>query len=675
MSAPVEGGYEGSRPLVPSLIRTPEQLAEAVEHVLKFDEFCVDVEVPQVPGYDFPSPKINQVTWVGIAVSDRVVLIPMGHTVGRMLEPARVDMIVPPNEEDRRVLVNGERSQAKTHRLHVPPVYADPGPQLTPDVVFEALRPVFFSDKLKIGHNLKFDLESVAKYYDGTIPPGPYLDTILLTHVLDENLLKYDLKGLVMDYLRVSKKPEVRKEFYPNLGKTVETEPIDMVAQYLAKDVWYCLLFSKAHRKFLARDPELVEALQVEMDLYGPLMEMELYGISIDVALLQERGDVLRDEQTQITQKIWDICGESFPVSNTNKRRHFLYDQDPGCQGLKPLSYTQKTNTPQLNQAVLEHYKDSNELASLFLEWSEKEKVIGTFIEGLQAKLIDGRLHTSFKQHGTKTNRLSSSSPNLQQIPRGTMIRDAFRADDGYSLVVADYDQVELRCASYLCQDPTMMKVFQEGQDIHAEAAAAMLQVPVDEVTKEQRQVGKTQNFGVLYGAGPDKVAVVAGVNKEKAEEFIDLYYQRFAGLMQWKMKVLKDARKSAKMGVKYQTPFTSIPPVGRRRRLPDLFSMDRMERSRAERQVVNSIVQGFAGYVNKYALIDLTQALQGTTGRIVLNVHDEVVVQAPDEDIEAIKKIVVATMEGVQYHGVPILGQVPLTAEANIAKRWSEAK
>ena len=150
MSAPVEGGYEGSRPLVPSLIRTPEQLAEAVEHVLKFDEFCVDVEVPQVPGYDFPSPKINQVTWVGIAVSDRVVLIPMGHTVGRMLEPARVDMIVPPNEEDRRVLVNGERSQAKTHRLHVPPVYADPGLEVLSNFLFKKVRFPLETDRLHL---------------------------------------------------------------------------------------------------------------------------------------------------------------------------------------------------------------------------------------------------------------------------------------------------------------------------------------------------------------------------------------------------------------------------------------------------------------------------------------------------------------------------------------------
>lgn len=666
-------GGELSR-LTPHLIRTPEELAEAVHHLRKFDEFVVDIEAPQVEGYEFPYPKINTVTWVGFAVADRVVLIPMGHTVGRMLEPARVEMIAPPNIEDRRVLKDGTRSKAKTYRQHIPAVYADPGPQLTPDVVFEALRPVFFSDALKIGHNLKFDLESIAKYYDDLIPPGPYFDTTVATHVIDENLVKYDLKGLVMDWLRVKGK-DARKAFYPNLGKTVEHEPIDEVAQYLAMDVWRDLIFSRATRRMLAAEQGLLDVLQIEMDLYGPLMEIEMFGVHVDVPMLMERGKKLEEERDAITEKVWDICGQPFDLTNANMKRHFMFDTGPGpgCQGLKPLSYTEKTNTAQINRAVLEHYQDTNELARLLLEWSDKEKVISTFISGMSSKLIDGRLHTSYKQHATKTGRLSSSQPNLQQIPRGTMIRDCFLADEGCSFVVADYDQVELRCVAYLAQDETMIEVFQQGLDIHAEAAAAMLQIPIEQVTPEQRAMGKTQNFGTLYGAGPDKIATVAGVNLKRAEEFIELYYERFAGLSAWKVRVLKEARANGQVGT--SVPYTIIPPVGRRRRLPDLFSMDFGKRMRAERQVVNSIVQGFAGYVNKLAVIDLTENLYTTTGHIVLNVHDEIVVQAPDEHAEKIKEILTATMEGVRYEGEPILGSVPLTAEAGIAKRWSEAK
>jgi DNA polymerase-1 len=254
------------------------------------------------------------------------------------------------------------------------------------------------------------------------------------------------------------------------------------------------------------------------------------------------------------------------------------------------------------------------------------------------------------------------------------MIRDAFVADEGQLLVVADYDQVELRCAAYLSNDTEMVRVFKEGLDIHAQAAAAMLDVPLEEVTKDQRQVGKTQNFGTLYGAGPQKIALVADCSMEQAQEFIARYFEQFAGLSSWKDQMILKARKTGSRNNKV-IPYTLIPPFGRRRRLPDLYAEEIRDRARAERQVINSIVQGFAANVMKLAMIDLYEKIKDSPIQILLNVHDELVVQAPEDMIKEAEELVVTTMEGVTYNGSPILGAVPLTADAGIGKRWSEAK
>jgi DNA polymerase-1 len=642
----------------------------AVGHISKYDEFTVDVET------NFAHPKINEISWIGFAVPDRVFLIPMGHPKGVLLTPSYSEKRVPP-EEERKVLKSGKLSEVKKSYT-VPATFADPGPQLRQDEVFELLKPLFFSDRTKIGHNVKFDLESIAKYY-GEIPPGPYVDTIILTHVLDENLDRYGLKDLIMDWLRVPPNPDVRKKFYPNLGKIgVSEQPIDEVAQYLAKDVWYTHLYYRENMRILNKVPALRETFDIEMGLYPVLMDMELTGIRIDVDLLKRRGVELEHERAATAGRIWSICGEQFPISNPTMKRKYLFGpKKDGGQGLKPMTFTAKTNTPQLNQATLEHYAKENELAAMMLEWADKDKIIGTFIEGLTEKLVKSRLHTSFNQHRTVTGRLSSMNPNLQQIPRGDVIRDAFIADAGQLLVVADYDQVELRCAAFLSNDAEMVRVFKEDLDIHAQAASAMLNVALEDVTSEQRQVGKTQNFGTLYGAGPQKIATVADCSMEQAQEFIARYFEQFAGLASWKDSMILKARKTGRRNDDKMIPYADIPPFGRRRRLPDLYAEEMRDRSRAERQVINSIVQGFAASVMKCALIDLRENIiqSGLPVTILLNVHDEVVVQAPENMIEEAKSLVVDTMSAVTCNGNPILGPVPLTAAAGIGKSWSEAK
>jgi DNA polymerase I len=324
-------------------------------------------------------------------------------------------------------------------------------------------------------------------------------------------------------------------------------------------------------------------------------------------------------------------------------------------------------------------------VARLLLEWSGLEKLRGTFIEGLSGFLQphpDGtqRVHTGFKQHGTKTGRLSAAEPNPQQLPREVpgkaSIRSLYVAGPGYQLIVADYDQIELRCAAYESRDPEMLAVFRRGEDIHRSAAAAMFQVELEDVTEEMRSVGKTQNFAVLYGAGPAKIAFVAGCSLQRAKKLIRRYYRTFEALEPWKAKLLKQAREAGDFNDGARPPHVVIPPVGRLRRLPDLYENSFGLRSHAERQAVNARIQGFASNIAKMAMIDLHPRLSEFNARMLMQVHDEVVIRVDEERVVEALPLVVKTMSGVTNgDDKPILGAVPLIVSAKVGYTWASAK
>lgn len=667
------------RTTIPHLVTTRSELESVVRQLLAYDAFVIDVETT------FDGAHQNEVLWVGLAsYGTEVHLIPLKHPKGRLLIPEHLERRIPP-EEERKVLASGKLSTAK-REYRVPAVFEAPPPQLYAGEAFEILEPLLFSDRQKIGHNLKFDLLSISKYY-GKIPPGPYHDTIIITHLLNENLLEYGLKPTILDWFdvgvfytdgkRVTNK-HIREAYYPNVGKQgVDNFAIDKVAQYLAQDVRFTWLLWKKRFPMLA-EHDLQAAYALEMGLYGVLMSMEKAGVTVNQ---QHMAHVKADLESQIKAievEVWKMAGVQFPLSNTNKKRDLLFlPKKDGGQGLKPLGYTPKDKKPILNQVTLEKYRDTNQLAALFLGWSELEKLRGTFIEGLSSHLINGKIHTSFKQHSTVTGRLSASDPNLQQIPRESSIRELFVADPGYTFVVSDYDQIELRCAAFLSQDEAMMQVFIEEQDIHRAAAAAMYGKAVEDVTSEERQAGKSQNFLTLYGGGAAKLAKTAKVDIKVAEQFIARYYQMFPGLMAWKTKIVKDAiARGDRRNLPKSSPYVLIPPVNRQRRLIDLFSVDAYERFRAERQAVNAVVQGFASNIMKQALIDLYHALPSDS-IMLLTVHDEVVIQTPlSSDADAVKELVTLVMSSVKCpQGLSIIGNVPLVASANIGPSWAEAK
>ena len=583
--------------------------------------------------------------------------------------------------------------------------YEPAPPQLYPHEVLELLRPLMFSDKGKVGHNVKFDLMSVAKYYGGEIPPGPYHDTIILTHVLDENLTEYNLKTLTAEWLKIPHAQ--RKTWYPNMGKEgTDNFGLDEVARYLAKDVRYAWMRFQDLMPRLERKG-LRSVYDFEMAVYPTVMAMEAHGFPVDLSRLEEVRVDMMASIAEIEDKAWKMAGDQFPLSNYDAKRWVLFGESGHknpqgqpipvyganrkqlrSQQLQVRTRTEKEELPQVTGAVLEYYADKgNAMADLLKRWAELEKLRGTFIEGIHGFLHHHSdalptIHTSLKQYGTVTSRFTSSQPNLQQLPREQegrhSIRELFVAGPGRRLIVADYDQIELRCAGFLSGDVEMVRVFKRGEDIHRSAAAAMFQMDAAKVTGALRQVGKTQNFAVLYGAGPDKIAFVAGCSVKRAKELIKSYFVTFAQLEPWKYRELQLARKRGdRSNPLLDPPRIIIPPFGRLRRLPMLFELqEEWRRFHAERQAINALCQGFASYITKLAMVGLHDSLPEGS-QMIAQVHDEIIVIADDDVADEAEKVTKYVMEHVldPLQGAPILGGVPLVASASQGDTWAAAK
>lgn len=657
----------------PYLIRTRHDLKTAVARCSQYDAFVIDVETDGV------FTKTNWVTWVGLATHGQCFLIPIGQRHGRLIKRAHSKMELPPDHL-RAVLQNGTLSMRKV-KVNYPAVFGDPGEQLDPAVVFEELQPLLFSDQIKIGHNVKFDLMTVSKYYGGELPPGPYEDTMIMQHVVDENRRLYDLKECVLDMLRVVGLDQ-RRTYYPKLGKTIMNESLMDVARYLSKDTYLCWLL-RHHLRERLKKQGLESVFRLEMDVYPAVMRMEMNGAAIDTDEMQAVGADLRQQITLIENRAWQIADGPFQMTDVNKKRELLFmpkDKVKGGQGLKPLTWTAKTGVPQLNQFTLEHYSETNELARLFSEWSAAAKLHSTYIVGLRDRMHerDGQhyVYTSFTQQGTVTGRLSSRDPNVQNIPTDSSIRGLFIAPDGQILIVADYDQIELRVIAHFSGDPVMQGIFQRGEDIHAGTAAAVLGKEIEEVTPiERSKIGKPLNFAVGYGAGWQKVAAMSGTSERQAKLFVRRYYERFAMIQPWKRRVLLEAWKRGDPKNPYgQPPFVTT-LLGRKRRLPELYSGDNALKSRAERQAINHRVQGTAAEIMKIAIIRVDRAFQDTPYQMLMTVHDELLSAVPEAEAEQAKAAVVTAMSGICFaNGDPILN-VPLVVSCGTAKRWSEAK
>lgn len=644
--------------MFPALVLDREQLHAAVREISKRGAFAFDVEtVGELRG----QPAHNEVTWLALATYGFACAIPFGHRNGDTLLAPSV------RRKDRQT------GKFVTHA----PVYDAPPPQLERDEVFDALRPLLSSDRLKVGHNLGFDLASVAKYH-GALPAGPYFDTITGVWLLNENLKTKDLKTLV----KARYGAHYDKE---NIGKRVEDHPISRVGRYVYLDARFdWLMHAPMYRQL--REGGFEEILALEMQVLPVVASMRLHGAHVDRDALRDLNTRLTVELSSAKHALYQEVGYQFNVNSTPQKQKMLYGpRADGGQGLKPLLLTPagklkaRAGRPVLSTdystsaEALEPYADHPVVQALE-HYQDVEKLESTYVraylgdEEKPGALIGDRIYTDFVQYGTVSGRFSSRKPNLQNVPRpdnplSKQVRGLFTAPAGCKLVVADYGQIELRVLAHYLGTGALFDGFHQGVDAHTATAALIFGVAWEDVTKEMRQVAKAINFAIVFGAGAAKVGAMAKISLKEANKFLALHERMFPEIYAFREAVIQTCRR--------RTPPYIKTLLGRMRRLPEIRYRNDELRSRAERQAVNSLIQGSAGDLIKLAMVRLHPTLPQDC-HLVLTVHDELVVEAPESDAELCAQLMREAMLG---DGIQKLLTVPLTSDVVICDSWADAK
>ncbi len=400
---------------------------------------------------------------------------------------------------------------------------------------------------------------------------------------------------------------------------------------------------------------------EVELPLVEVLREMEAAGVRIDVDKLKSAEIALTDELNALEQKIYDFAGEPFNINSPRQVGELLFDK------LKLDSKAKKSKNGQYStsEEVLMALKEKHEIVGLILDYRELKKLITTYIAALPGYIAaDGKIHTTYNQTVTATGRLSSSNPNLQNLPirseRGRFIREAVIPDEGCLFLSADYSQIELRLMAHFSQDEHMLAAFRSGQDIHAATAARIYGLPIDQVTKDQRRKAKTANFGIIYGISAFGLAQQLECSRSEAKQLIDDYFAAFPRVISY----IESQKELARQKGYAETLF------GRKRYLPDIHSHNATVRSFAERNAVNAPIQGTAADIIKMAMVSIHRRLKEENLRtqMTMQVHDELNFNVPAAEVERVREIVVSEMQNAVHLSVPLI------AECGVGNNWLEA-
>lgn len=659
-----------------NIITTAEQLAELVDHYLAQDAFAFDCET--VGPYRGMTP-VNEVLWITLATHGRCDVIPMGHPHGAFIE--EIFPLTGQGEARKAKGLSIRASDYSRDAKKATKVFGPAPEQLYPAEVFKALEPLMFSDTiLTIGHNLVFDVTSIAKYYGGRIPTAPYFDTMVASFIVDNrNKNKCGLADCL--------KREFGYEMAKGVGKEVEVYDFDTVAKYAYLDSKYTfLLWKSLVPKIQAGD--LNRVMQLEMDVLGVLCDMKLTGADIDTTALAQLKIDLENKVEETKTAIYKAAGREFNINSNAEKQVLLYsDKSEGGRGLRPRALTPKGTEKdkdgiQLELSdysvaaeALEPYRDKDPLVTGLLEYADYNKLLSTYVipylggdvektvagktktETKESILINGRIHGDFIQIGAETGRFSSRNPNLQnvpspQTPHGKAIRNLFVAPPGHKLVVADYSQIEPRVIASFSEDPIMMENYLTGGDIYTAVGNTM---GVD------RKAGKVLVLAMAYGVGPDKIASQIGCTKTEAKDLLTRFEKEFSSIAKYKAKVIGATRQGK--------PVANIKTMtGRRRYLPEILSRDPGIRAGAERQAFNTKIQGSAADIIKIAMVRAHQMIP-KEAKIIITVHDELVLTTPAEIAEETAEALRQAMEGIQVL------KVPLVADVKIVDRWGEAK
>ncbi|RVT92175.1 DNA polymerase I [Rhodovarius crocodyli] len=539
----------------------------------------------------------------------------------------------------------------------------NPAPvQLSLEAVLALLGPVLTDPgTLKVLHNAKYDLEVLAQPANGGIAVAPVDDTMLISYAMDAGRWSQGMDPLSEQHLG-----HTPITFDSVTGKgpkriTFDLVPLDAATAYAAEDADVTLRLWLKLKPRLREEKALALYEQVERRMVGVLAAMEMDGIKVDGVELRRIGDDFAGRLVTLEAECHRIAGRAFNVASPKQLGEILFDE-MGLKGGKKG----KTGAYSTDARVLEDLSAQGaELPKVILEHRQLAKLKSTYVEGLASAIAaDGRVHTDFSMAVTSTGRLSSTEPNLQNIPirtaEGRRIRDAFIAEPGHVLMSADYSQIELRLLAHLAEVPTLRDAFEKGQDIHARTASEVFGIPLESVDKESRRRAKTVNFGIIYGISAFGLGAQLGVAPGEARGIIDAYFRQYPGIRNEMERLKEEARLKGYV----------LSPFGRRLWIRDIAAKDPVLRAGAERQAINAPFQGGAAEIIKRAMVRVPQALaaQGLQARMLLQVHDELVLEVPEAQVEATAMLMKHVMEEVAAL------RVPLVVEVGSGKNWADA-
>jgi DNA polymerase-1 len=516
---------------------------------------------------------------------------------------------------------------------------------------------------VKAAHDLKPALLALQR--TAVVVAPPWFDTMIAAYLLNPNRRTHQLEAVALDLLgyrlgagQVAQAIEAPKDLFSH----------EAAAQ--AEDGQKAVEAASVIRRLVPLLKERLEEQgswrlfdEVEMPLVPVLVEIERNGFGLDVAALENLSKELEWELDRMMQQIAGLAGGDFNVNSPKQLATVLFDK----LGLKPVRKTKtgySTDEETLTQLATQH-----ELPAQILNYRSLSKLKSTYVDALPALVNPetGRLHTSLNQTVAATGRLSSADPNLQNIPvkgeYGLRIREAFVAAPGHTLLSADYSQIEPRILAHLSGDQKLKKVFERGEDIHMATAVEIFNLTPNQITKEMRRVAKTVVFGILYGISPYGLSTTLGVSQQEAKKYIDAYFERYADVKAFIDRTIEEARQKG-----YTTTI-----LGRRRPIPELQSPDQTQRSFGERMAVNSPIQGSAADLIKVAMIAVSKRLKQDlpNTKMILQVHDELIFETPEKDLEQAKLLVKTEMENA---GQRLGLSVPLKVDLGVGKNWREA-
>jgi DNA polymerase-1 len=574
------------------------------------------------------------------------------------------------SEDPRRAqLVGISLAMAAGEAYYIPvghvatPDGQEPGPQLELAYVLDKLRPILEDEQVhKYMHNAKYDMAILWRNHINI--QGLAFDSMVGAYLTEPGRRGgLGLKDQAFQRLNIVMTPISALIGSGSKAISMAQVPIRKAADYAGADADMTLRLVEPIRSELQQHNLLTLYQNIEHPLITVLMQMELYGVALDADFLRQFGAQLDEQLAILEQEIYASIGHHFNINSPRQLADVLFVE------LKLPAGRKKKTGFSVSADVIDGLRGKHPVIEHLLAYRQLAKLKSTYVDGLLS-LMDsatGRVYTSFNQTIASSGRLSSSNPNLQNIPvrteLGRQLRRAFIADPSYVLLTADYSQIELRILASITGEPRLIDAFKKKDDIHTITASSLFAVPADQVTKDQRRLAKTVVYAVLYGQSAFGLAQVTGMTNAEAAEFIKRYHETFPGIKGYVEETLRQARTQGYVNTIY----------GRKRFIPEMHSLSHVERHALEREAINMPIQGSNADLIKIAMLRLQQSLQDyhMRTRMILQVHDELVFEVPVEELERARRLVRSIMEGVGEGVV----NVPITVEMKVGKSWYEAE